>query len=159
MARFFLRIILFLELIRISLSDAYANYWTQDTAHTKINYNYCIDNPNHYYGYSNVCWGLTASDEENGYDAHSPTNDNGIITPTAAISSLPYSPTESMNALKFFYYTLGDKLWGDYGFVDAFNLNNLWFADSYLAIDQGPQIVMIENYQNRFVMEFIYELP
>ena len=129
------------------LSDAYANYWTQDTAHTKINYNYCVDNPNNYYGYSNSCWGLTASDEENGYDAHSPSNDNGTITPTAAISSLPYSPTESMDALRFFYYKLGDKLWGDYGFVDAFNLNNLWFADSYLAIDQGPEIVMIENYR------------
>ncbi|MEP6683109.1 MAG: glucoamylase family protein, partial [Parafilimonas sp.] len=116
------------------LSDAYANYFTQDTAHTIINYKYCIDNPNHFYGYSNLCWGLTASDEQNGYSAHAPDNDNGTITPTAAISSLPYSSTESMNALKFFYYTLGDKLWGDYGFVDAFNLNNLWFADSYLAI-------------------------
>lgn len=141
------------------LSDAYANYWTQDTAHTKINYDYCIANPNNYFGYSNACWGLTASDQENGYDAHSPTNDNGTISPTAAISSLPYSPTESMNALKFFYYTLGDKLWGDYGFVDAFNLNNLWFADSYLAIDQGPQIVMIENYRSGLLWNLFMSCP
>lgn len=141
------------------LSDAYANYWTQDTAHTKINYDYCIANPNNYFGYSNACWGLTASDQENGYDAHSPTNDNGTISPTAAISSLPYSPTQSMNALKFFYYTLGDKLWGDYGFVDAFNLNNLWFADSYLAIDQGPQIVMIENYRSGLLWNLFMSCP
>ena len=141
------------------LSDAYANYWTQDTAHTKINYHYCVDDPNHYFGYSNVCWGLTASDEENGYSAHAPDNDNGTITPTAAISSLPYSPTESMNALKFFYYTLGDKLWGDYGFVDAFNLNNLWFADSYLAIDQGPEIVMIENYRTGLLWNLFMSCP
>ena len=141
------------------LSDAYANYFTQDTAHTKINYQYCVDNPNHYFGYSNLCWGLTASDEENGYSAHAPTNDNGTITPTAAISSLPYSPTESMNALKFFYYTLGDKLWGDYGFIDAFNLNNLWFADSYLAIDQGPQIVMIENYRTGLLWNLFMSCP
>jgi hypothetical protein len=112
------------------LTDAYANYWTQDTAHSKINYLYCVYNPNQYYGYSNLCWGLTASDEQNGYSAHSPTNDNGVISPTAAISSLPYTPTESMNALKFFYYKLGDKIWGDYGFKDAFNLTNIWFADS-----------------------------
>ncbi len=141
------------------LSDAYANYFTQDTAHTKINYNYCVDNPNHFYGYSNSCWGLTASDEQNGYSAHAPDNDNGTITPTAAISSLPYSPTESMNALKFFYYKLGDKLWGDYGFADAFNLNNLWFADSYLAIDQGPEIVMIENYRSELLWNLFMSCP
>lgn len=142
-----------------NLSDAYANYWTQDTAHSKINYKYCVANPNQFYGYSNLCWGLTASDEQGGYSAHSPTNDNGTITPTAAISSLPYTPTESMNALKFFYYTLGDKLWGDYGFVDAFNLNNLWFADSYLAIDQGPEIVMIENYRTGLLWNLFMSCP
>jgi hypothetical protein len=141
------------------LSDAYANYFTQDTAHTKINYNYCVDNPNHFYGYSNLCWGLTASDEQGGYSAHAPDNDNGTITPSAAISSLPYSPAESMNALKFFYYTLGDKLWGDYGFVDAFNLTNLWFADSYLAIDQGPEIVMIENYRTGLLWNLFMSCP
>jgi len=132
-----------------SLTDAYANYWTQDTAHTKINYNYCVSNPSGYNGYSNVCWGLTASDDNvSGYAAHSPSNDLGIISPTAAISSMPYAPIESMNALRFFYYKLGDKIWGQYGFVDAFNLTNIWFAGSYLAIDQGPEIVMIENYRS-----------
>ncbi len=141
------------------LTDAYANYWTQDTAHTKINYLYCINNPKQFYGYSNTCWGLTASDEENGYSAHAPDNDNGTISPTAAISSLPYSPEESMNALRFFYYTLGDKLWGDYGFKDAFNLNNLWFADSYLAIDQGPEIIMIENYRTGLLWNLFMSCP
>lgn len=143
-----------------NLSDAYANYWTQDTAHSKINYLYCVNNPQKFYGYSNMCWGLTASDDDTkGYDAHSPTNDDGVITPTAAISSLPYTPTESMNALKFFYYTLGDKIWGDYGFVDAFNLNNLWFANSFLAIDQGPEIVMIENYRSGLLWNLFMNCP
>lgn len=142
-----------------SLSDAYADYWTQDTAHTKINYNYCISNPGKYYGYSNLCWGLTASDEENGYNAHAPGNDNGTISPTAAISSLPYTPAESMNALKFFYYTMGDKLWNNYGFVDAFNLHNCWFADSYLAIDQGPEMIMIENYRTGLLWNLFMSCP
>lgn len=143
-----------------NLSDAYANYWTQDTAHSKINYLYCSDNPKKFYGYSNACWGLTASDDDTkGYDAHSPTNDDGVITPTAAISSLPYTPAESMNALRFFYYKLGDKLWGDYGFVDAFNLTNLWFANSFLAVDQGPEIVMIENYRSGLLWNLFMSCP
>jgi hypothetical protein len=105
-------------------------------------------NPKNHSGYSSACWGLTASDIQNGYSASSPKNDIGVIAPTAALSSFPYTPAESMKALKFFYYILGDKIWGEYGFYDAFNLSSLWFADSYLAIDQGPVICMIENYRS-----------
>lgn len=141
------------------LTDAYADYWTQDTAHARINYLYCVNNPNKYAGYSNLCWGLTASDIDNGYTASAPNNDQGYIAPTAAIASLPYTPTESMNALRFFYYTLGDKIWGQYGFVDAFNLNNIWFASSYLAIDQGPEIVMIENYRSGLLWNLFMSCP
>ncbi len=143
-----------------NLADAYApDYWQQNKAHTDINYSYCVVNPKSYAGYSNECWGLTASDEQNGYSAHSPTNDNGTITPTAAISSLPYDTAKSMTALRFFYYQLGDKLWGDYGFKDAFNLTNNWFADSYLAIDQGPEIVMIENMRSGLLWSLFMSCP
>ncbi len=142
-----------------NLTDAYANYWTQDTAHSKINYTYCVTNPHNFNGYGSSCWGLTASDEQNGYSAHSPTNDDGVISPTAAISSLPYTPVQSMNALHFFYYKLGDKIWGQYGFVDAFNLTNVWFANSYLAIDQGPQIIMIENYRSGLLWNLFMSCP
>jgi hypothetical protein len=142
------------------LSDAYANYQTQNTAHSRINYNYCVTNPQSFNGYSSTCWGLTASDDNiSGYSAHSPTNDLGIISPTAALSSLPYTPVESMNALRFFYYQLGDKLWGNYGFTDAFNLTNPWFAASYLAIDQGPEVVMLENYRSGLLWNLFMSCP
>jgi hypothetical protein len=141
------------------LTDAYANYWTQDVNHSLINYNYCKLNPKGYYGYGDSCWGLTASDIPNGYAASSPTNDVGVIAPTAAISSLPYTPIESMKALKFFYFILGDKIWKEYGFVDAFSLHNLWFADSFLAIDQGPIIVMIENYRSKLLWNLFMSCP
>jgi hypothetical protein len=141
------------------LSDAYANYATQTKNHTLINYSYCVANPNNNYGYSNLCWGLTASDISNGYTASSPTNDVGVIAPTAALSSMPYTPTESMKTLKFFYYTLGDKIFKDYGFVDAFSLKDLWYAPSYLAIDQGPIIVMIENYRSGLLWNLFTSCP
>ena len=149
----------FLSINPTNLSDAYANYWTQNVNHTKINYNYCITNPRGFNGYSNLCWGLTASDEQGGYSAHAPDNDDGVITPSAAISSIPYTPTESMNALRFFYYKLGDKIWGQYGFADAFNLSNIWFADSFLAIDQGPEIIMIENYRTGLLWNLFMSCP
>ena len=141
------------------LSDAYADYWTQDTAHVRINYLYSVDNPRHYNGYSSSCWGLTASDEQGGYSAHAPGNDDGVITPTAAVASLPYTPVESMNAIRFFYYKLGDKLWGNYGFIDAFNLTNIWFDGDFLAIDQGPEIVMIENYRSGLLWNLFMSCP
>lgn len=141
------------------LADGYANYQTQTKNHTLINYNYSKANPNNYFGYSDSCWGLTASDIKGGYTASSPTNDQGFIAPTAALSSFPYTPTESMKALKFFYFVLGDKIWKNYGFVDAFSLNNLWYADSYLAIDQGPIIVMIENYRSNLLWNLFTGCP
>ncbi|GAB3978502.1 glucoamylase family protein [Spirosoma terrae] len=141
------------------LRDAYADYWQQNRAHSLINYNYCKANPKQYVGYSADCWGLTASDEQNGYSAHDPNNDNGTISPTAALAAMPYTPTESMQALRFFYYKLGDKLWKDYGFVDAFNLTNSWFADSFLAIDQGPIIIMIENQRSQLLWRLFMSCP
>ena len=143
-----------------SLSDGYANYWAQDTAHARINYLYCVNNPQKYNGYSTLCWGLTASDDDiSGYSAHSPTNDLGIISPTAAISSMPYTPVESMNALRFFYYKLGDKIWGQYGFIDAFNLTDIWYDKDNLAIDQGPEIVMIENFRSGLLWNLFMSCP
>ncbi|MEO5563509.1 MAG: glucoamylase family protein [Chitinophagaceae bacterium] len=141
------------------LSDAYANYATQTKNHTLINYNYSKQNPKGYFGYSDSVWGLTASDIPNGYAASSPTNDLGVIAPTAALSSFPYTPAESMAALKFYYYVLGDKLWKQYGFVDAFSLKDPWFADSFLAIDEGPIIVMIENYRSGLLWNLFTSCP
>jgi len=138
----------FLGLDPRNLRDRYADYWEQNVNHTLINRQYCIENPKHYKGYGADCWGLTASDDQQFYSAHSPTNDLGVITPTAAISSMPYTPEYSLNALRHFYYDYGENLWGEYGFHDAFNLTENWWADSYLAIDQGPTVVMIENYRS-----------
>ncbi|RRN77754.1 beta-glucosidase [Pseudoxanthomonas sp. SGD-10] len=141
------------------LSDAYADYEQQTKAHALINYNHCKDNPNNYAGYSDECWGLTASDIKNGYTASSPTNDRGFIAPTAAIGSLPFTPEESMKALRFFYYKLGDKIFKDYGFTDSFSLQEQWFATSYLAIDQGPIIIMIENYRSGLLWDLFMSSP
>ena len=149
----------FLGLDPRNLEDADASYWTQNVNHSLINRAYCTDNPKNFAVYSDVCWGLTASDNHEGYSAHSPTNDLGVITPTAALSSFPYTPDESMEALKFFYYSLGDRTWGDYGFYDAFNSTEGWYADSYLAIDQGPIIVMIENYRTGLLWDLFMSCP
>ncbi len=128
--------------------DAYCNYFTRNQAHTRINRAYCIANPKQFSNYSADCWGLTASDTYDGYTAHEPNNDNGTITPTAALSSMPYTPTESLAALKYFYKNYGKKVWGEFGFYDAFNVSKNWYATSYLSIDQGPIIDMIENYRS-----------
>lgn len=149
----------FLGLDPTNLQDRYANYWEQNVNHSLINWSYCVDNPKNYIGYNETSWGLTASDNHEGYSAHSPTNDLGVITPTAAISSIPYTPEKSMDAIRHFYYILGDKLWGEYGFYDAFNVTEGWWASSYIAIDQGPIIVMIENYRSGLLWNLFMSCP
>lgn len=142
-----------------NLTDRYANYWQQNKNHTLINRAHGIENPNNYVGYSSTSWGFSASDDPDGYLAHSPTRDNGTITPTAAISSITYTPAESMEAIRHFYYVLGDKLWGEYGFYDAFNPGRGWWANSYLAIDQGPIVIMIENYRTALLWDLFMSAP
>jgi hypothetical protein len=150
----------FLGLDPRNMSDSYcSDYFEQNINHTLINRAYCIRNPKNFVAYSDENWGLTASDNHISYSAHSPTNDLGVITPTAALSSFPYTPDESMKALKFFYYTLGDRLWGNYGFYDAFNITQGWTASSYLAIDQGPIIVMIENHRTGLLWDLFMSSP
>jgi hypothetical protein len=149
----------FLGLDPRKLSDSYANYWEQNTHHTLINREHAIRNPQNFVGYGAQAWGLTASDNQDGYNAHSPTNDLGVISPTAAVSSMPYAPDYSMEALKFFYYTVGDKTWGPYGFYDAFNVTKGWFGKSYLAIDQGPMIDMIENQRTALLWNLFMSAP
>ena len=149
----------FLGLNPKGLKDKYADYWLQNKNHTLINHDYCVANPGKFKGYGENCWGLTASDTYNGYDAHSPTNDHGTITPTAALSAFPYTPEYSMKALRHFYDDLGDKIWGKYGFVDAFNETKGWYAKSYLAIDEGPIVVMIENYRSGLLWKLFMSAP
>jgi hypothetical protein len=142
-----------------NLQDQYANYWEQGVNMSLINWAYCADNPKGYVGYSEACWGLTASDNPGGYSAHSPNNDLGTITPSAAVSALPYVPEQSMAAIRHFYYLLGDQLWGQYGFYDAFDFSENWWASSYLAIDQGPIICMIENYRTGLLWDLFMSSP
>ena len=138
--------------------DLYANYFVNNYNQTMINRAYCIENPKGYAGYNNFSWGLTASYSIPGvnYQAHQPgLDDNGTIAPTAAISSMPYfiyeNQNHSLDVIKYFYRTYRNQLWRDFGFTDAFNLGKLWFCDSYLAIDQGPIICMIENYRSQLL--------
>lgn len=149
----------FLGLDPRGLKDQYADYWEQNKHHTLINRAYCIDNPKKYKGYDSSNWGLTASDSWKGYAAHSPAEDLGVITPTAALSSFPYTPEYSMQALKHFYYHLGEKIWSEYGFTDAFSEEHNWYAKSHLAIDQGPIIVMIENYRSGLLWKLFMSHP
>lgn len=143
----------FLGLNPTNLSDQYANYWDLNVNHTNINYQHSVINPNNYADYGENCWGLTASysrnsDGSTGYSAHSPENDLGVISPTAAISSIPYTPEKSLAAMHYFY-SKKDILLGTAGFYDAFSPQyNDWVTERYLAIDQGPEIIMIENHRS-----------
>lgn len=141
-----------------NLKDQYANYWNVVRNHALSNYAYCVDNPKHFKGYGENCWGLTASYSTIGYSAHCPGNDIGVITPTAALSSFPYTPDESMAALKHFY-NMGNWIWGAYGFYDAFSESENWTINRYLAIDQCTIAPMIENYRSGLLWKLFMSCP
>ncbi|MCK9161033.1 MAG: beta-glucosidase, partial [Bacteroidaceae bacterium] len=140
------------------LKDEYADYWDVVRNHVLSDYAYCVDNPKGYKGYGKDCWGLTASYSVNGYAAHSPGNDLGVISPTAALSSFPYTPEESMHALKYFW-SKGSWIWGKYGFYDAFSETANWTVPHYLAIDQCTIAPMIENYRTGLLWKLFMSCP
>jgi hypothetical protein len=141
------------------LKDQYADYWQNNVNQTLAIRDYCVANPKKFKGYAANCWGLTASYSVNGYAAHSINEDLGVISPTAALSSIPYTPKESMQVIRHLYEDLGDKIWGKYGFYDAFSETDNWYPKRYLGIDQGPIVVMIENYRTGLLWKLFMSSP
>jgi hypothetical protein len=143
------------------IRDRFTDYFVNNRNIALINRAYCIENPGHFPGYGADSWGLTASDGPRGYRAHEPNArlDQGTMAPTGAMSSFPYTPEESMAALKHFYRDLGDRLWDVYGFRDAFNLQEDWFAPIYMGLNQAPITVMIENYRSGLIWRMFMANP
>lgn len=147
-----------------NLEDRYGNYWKLNRNHALIHYRHCVENPNNFAGYGEDCWGMTSSYSPNkdggiGYASHRPDRDIGVISPTAAVSSIPYTPEESLAAIRGFYKNYGELLVGPAGFYDAFRPSDGWVAPRYLAIDQGPMVVMIENYRSGLFWELFMSCP
>ncbi len=150
----------FLGLDPRNLKDSYADYWEHNKNHTLINHDWCVDNPKKYKGYGPDSWGLTASYSVKFYAAHAPGDeDRGVISPTAALSSIPYTPDQSMRAMRNWYTNLKDSVYGPYGFYDGFSEHYNWFPKKYLAIDQGPAVVMMENYRSGLLWNLFMSCP
>jgi hypothetical protein len=123
---------------------------------------YCMANPQSRVGYGENVWGITACDGPNGYNARGAPpeqNDDGTIAPTAAGGSMPFTPTESIAALRYMYDTYRDKIWMKYGFRDAFNLTVNWWDTDVIGIDEGPIVLMIENYRTQKVWKRFMQNP
>ncbi|OPB86905.1 glucoamylase family protein [Elizabethkingia ursingii] len=145
------------------LKDQYADYQKLNYDHSMINYSYAVENPKAYKGYGKDFWGLTASysrneDGSTGYNAHMPGNDVGVVSPTAAISSIVYTPKESIAFIRNLYENYPDS-WGLAGFYDALSPQYNWIAKWYLAIDQGPEVVMLENYRSGLIWKLFMNAP
>lgn len=151
----------FLGLDPHGLKDRYADYFQELKNYTLINRAYCLRNPKGFKGYGQNAWGLTASYSVKGYAAHEPSegNDLGVISPTAALSSVVYTPKESKQVMRYLYSQLGCKVWGKFGFYDAYSETDGWFPQRYLAIDQGPVAVMIENYRSGLIWKLFMSHP
>ncbi|GAA2859403.1 glucoamylase family protein [Aminobacter niigataensis] len=141
------------------LRDRHADYWEQNVRHARINHRHCVLNPHGHQGYGADCWGLTASHGPTGYVAHAPDRDIGVITPSAALSSFPYMPDQAMSALRGFLAKPGKRIWGRFGFVDAFCENRNWYARTFLAINQGPIVAMIENHRTGLLWKLFMSAP
>ena len=123
---------------------------------------YAIANPGGFAGYGENVWGITACDGPNGYRARGAPpaqDDDGTIAPTAAGGSMAFTPEESIAALRYMYNTYKNQIWMKYGFRDAFNLTQNWWGPDVIGIDEGPIIVMIENFRSGRVWDLFMQNP
>ena len=147
------------------LTDGDVNYFERNRAHALIHYHYALKNPKGYTGYGADLWGFTSSDDPLvGYCSHHPgtPDENGTVSPTAAVSSIVYTPEQSMAVIRHLYEDLGEQLFGEYGFYDAYNPSlsqDKQVVQHYLAIDQGPIVVMIENYRSGLIWNLFMQAP
>lgn len=138
-------------------NDGFADYFQNSVKATLANREFCIRQSSRFSSYGPNSWGLTASDGPFGYKAYGAPPGwavhDGTVAPTGCGGSIVFTPEESIACLRHFYENLGDRLWGTYGFSDAFNLDRNWFSDQALAIDQGALLLMIENYRSGLIWE------
>ncbi len=139
-------------------NDGFADYFENSRTATLVNREFCIDQRKKFKTYSENIWGLTASEGPRGYAAYGAEPGgavhDGTVAPTAAASSMPFTPEESLAALKALDRNFKDKLWGKYGFSDAFNVDQNWYSQNVLGIDQGPLVLMIENARSEFMWKY-----
>ncbi|MCX7969228.1 MAG: hypothetical protein N3B10_12210 [Armatimonadetes bacterium] len=137
--------------------DRYADYWESSVQATLANRQFCIDHADRFKSYGPNSWGLTACDGPDGYRAYGAKEGwhDGTVAPCAAAGSLPFAPRECLAALRFFREQFSDRLWGKYGFRDAFNLDRNWWATDTLGIDQGITLLMIENLRTGLVWRWM----
>ncbi len=135
--------------------DGHADYFKNSVNATLVNRAFCMDQAGVYSTYGPDSWGLTASDGPSGYRAYGAppgwATHDGTVAPTACGSSIVFTPRESLSCLRNLYEKYGDQLWGNYGFSDSFNLDKNWFSQLALGIDQGPLLLMIENYRSGLI--------
>lgn len=138
--------------------DKYADYFLSSRNATLANRKFCLDNKDNSITFRRGFWGLTACEGPGGYRAYGAppgyANYDGTVAPTAAAGSIVFTPKESIELLRKIYQELADKLWGKYGFSDSFNLDKNWFSQYVLAIDQGPILLMIENYRTGLIWKY-----
>ncbi len=138
--------------------DRFTNYFLNNRHIALIDRAYCIENPRKYAGYGAACWGLSAGVHSGG-GRPLPRDDNGTICTSAALGVFPYTPAESMAALKHFYRDLGPHIWGAYGFHDGFNASEQWYDEVYMGLNQAQIVVGIENYRSGLVWSNFMKNP
>lgn len=146
-----------------SMRDKYTDYWANSVKATLVNRQFCVDNMRKFMDFGPNMWGLTACIGPYGYKGYGGgpgrTECDGTLAPSAAAGSMPFIPGYCTAVLKNMHEKYGDKVYGEYGFKNAFNPTLDWFAKEYLAIDTGITLIMIENSRSGFVWKYFMRHP
>ena len=154
------------------MKDKGIDYFENSQMAVLVQRQYAIENPKGWLGYDSLCWGISASDgpgEKYNHEGKQFLNyagrgtsgrelnyfDDGTIAPYAAIASIVFAPEFVIPTIRSFNNKYGINLWGRYGYYDAFNPTANWFGPDYIGIDQGPIVLMIENFRTGLIWNYV----
>ena len=131
------------------------DFFLNSISATRAHRAFCIELAKEFPGYGPDMWGITASDSIKGYVAWGgPPRDpaiDGTIVPAAAGGSLMFTPDISLQTLRTMKEKFGEKIYGRYGFTDAFNPNNGWIDTDVIGINVGIMLLSAENLRSAVV--------
>jgi hypothetical protein len=158
------------------MKDKGFDYFENSRRATYVQRLYAVENPHGWIGYDSLCWGVTACDGPTdkynfddkkflGYAGRGTSGpdfnyfDDGTIAPYGPICSLPFAPEIVLPTIKSLNEKYGDQLWGKYGYYDSFNLTAKWVDNDYVGIDQGPLLILVENFRTGMVWDYMMKDP
>ena len=148
---------------RTETEAPHVDWFQNSVTATRAHKAFCLGLSREFPGYTENVWGITSSDSRKGYVAWGGpprhADIDGSVVPAAAAGSLMFDPASTVPALREMHRRFGDRIYGRYGFTDAFHPTDGWVNPDVIGIDLGITLLSAENLRTGHVWSWFMKNP